>query len=87
MAQNTQRIYRTLEEIRQRKDELLDQIQEDHRKVNKLWDEMFVKRSEASKGEFIASMISKGTTLIDLYLMYRKLRKNYGGLFPWKKKR
>ena len=72
--------YRTLEEIRQRKDELLDQIQNDSKQFSTLWGELFVKRENSTKGDYIASLITNSVTVIDLFLLYRKLRKNYGSI-------
>jgi hypothetical protein len=79
-VQKPQPTYRTLEDIRQRKDELLEQIEEDSKQFSKRWGEIFVKREDSSRGDFIASMITNGMTVIDLFLLYRKLKKNYGGL-------
>ena len=72
--------YRTLEEIRQRKDHLLDQIQTDNKQFSTLWNNIFVKREDVSKGDYIASMVTNTMTVVDLFLLYRKLRKSYGGL-------
>ena len=52
--------YRTLEEIRQRKE-------------------------ETSRGEYIASLVSKGFIAFDLFLTARKLLNTYGFLFGLKK--
>ena len=85
-----QTTYHTLEEIRQRKDELLDQMQTDSKQFTTLWNEIFVKRENNSKGDYIASLVANSVTVIDLFMLYRKLRKNYGsllGLFGKKKKR
>lgn len=79
-VQNPQPTYRTLENIRQRKDELLEQIQNDNKQFTSLWNQLFVKREDASRGEYIASLITNSVTVIDLFLLYRKLRKSYGGL-------
>lgn len=79
-AQKPQHTYRTLEEIRQRKDELLDQIQTDNKQFGTLWGELFVKRENSSKGDYIASLVTNSVTVIDLFLLYRKLKKNYGGI-------
>ena len=43
------REYRTLEEIRQRKDELLEQLQQDNTQFTTLWHNLFLKREENSK--------------------------------------
>ena len=36
--------FRTLEEIRQRKDELADEIQQDNGKFTSLWNQVFIKK-------------------------------------------
>ena len=79
-VQKPQHTYRTLEEIRQRKDELLDQLQTDNKQFSTLWGELFVKREDSSKGDYIASLVTNSVTIIDLFLLYRKLKKSYGGL-------
>jgi hypothetical protein len=79
-VQKPQTIYRTLEEIRQRKDELLDNMQTDNKQFTKLWNEIFIKRDNNSKGDYIAGIVANSVTVIDLFLLYRKLRKHYGSL-------
>jgi hypothetical protein len=79
-VQNPQPTYRTLEKIRQRKDELLEQIQTDNKQFTTLWNQLFVKREETSRGDYIASLVTNSVTIIDLFLLYRKLKKSYGGL-------
>lgn len=69
--------YRKLEDIRQRKAELQRLIDRDGERVGRLWGQLFVKREEASKGEYISSIISNGAFAIDAFLLIRKLRKNY----------
>ena len=73
--------YRTLEDIRQRKDELLEQLQKDNTKFTTLWDQVFVKKEGNSKGDYIAALVSNGFVLI------RKLIKGYGYLFGNKKRK
>jgi len=85
-----QPIYNTLEEIRLRKDELQDQMQTDSKEFSKLWGEIFIKREGNSRGDYIAGLVANSVALIDLFLLVRKLKKNYGGviqLFHKKKKR
>ena len=79
-VQKSQHTYRTLEEIRQRKDELIDQIQTDNKQFSTLWGELFIKREDSSRGDYIASLVTNSVTIIDLFLLYRKLKKSYGGL-------
>lgn len=82
--------YNTLEEIRQRKAELLKAIDHDNEHIIRLWGQVFVKRDEVSRGEYISNIISNSALAIDAFLMFRKLRKNYknySGLFKKKKRR
>jgi len=71
----------TLDEIRERKDALLDEIQKDRDKVTSLWHQTFLKRDETSKGDYIASLVSNGFMALDAFLLVRKLMKGYGYLF------
>ena len=71
----------TLDEIRERKDALLDEIQKDSEKVTSLWNQTFLKRDESSKGDYIASLVSNGFMALDAFLLVRKLMKGYGYLF------
>jgi hypothetical protein len=79
--------YRTLNDIRQRKDELLEQIQEDNAKFTTLWNQVFIKKEGNSKGDYIAGLVSNGFVAVDTFLLIRKLLKGYGYLFGKKKKR
>ena len=80
-VKKSQSTYHTLEEIRQRKDELLDQMQGDNKQFTTVWNQIFVKRENNTKGDYIASLVTNSVTLIDLFLLFRKLRKNYKSLF------
>lgn len=79
--------YRTLDEIRQRKDQLIDEIQQDNTKFTTLWNQVFLKREGNSKGDYIASLVSNGFVAVDTFLLIRKLMKGYGILFGKKKKK
>lgn len=79
--------YRTLDDIRQRKDELLEQLQEDNTKFTTLWDQVFVKKEGNSKGDYIASLVSNGFVAVDTFLLIRKLIKGYGYLFGKNKRK
>ena len=78
--------FRTLEEIRLRKDELISQIQNDNTKFTSLWNQTFIKREGNTKSDYIAGLIANSVTAIDIFLVVRKLIKNYGGLFGRKSK-
>ena len=71
----------TLDEIRERKDALLDEIQQDQDKMATLWSQTFRKQEETSKGDYIASLVSNGFMAFDAFLLIRKLMKGYGYLF------
>ena len=73
--------FRTLEEIRARKEQLLSELQQDNTKFSTLWGQTFIKRDESTKGEFVSSLIAHSVTAIDVFLVVRKLMKNYGSLF------
>ena len=81
MQNNKKNEFCTLEEIRERKDALLDEIQQDQDKVTTLWNQTFLKRDETSKGDYIAGLVSNGFMAIDAFLLARKLIKGYGYLF------
>ena len=72
--------YRTLEEIRQRKNELRRQIDRDNEHISRLWGRLFVQREESTKGQFLANVISHSAMAIDAFLMVRKLRRDYSSL-------
>lgn len=75
------REYRTLDEIRLRKDELLEQLQQDNTRFSTLWNQVFMKREDNTKAEYITGIVSNGIMAVDTILMIRKLVKNYGFLF------
>lgn len=79
--QTTSAPYTTLEEIRARKDQLGDALMRDSEKISSLWNGLFVRQENSTKGEYIASIIANSITAIDAFLLVRKLMKNYGGLF------
>ena len=72
--------YRTLEEIRQRKNELRRQIDRDKEHISQLWGSLFVKRKDSTTGQFVTNLLSHGAMMIDAFLLVRKLRRDYGGL-------
>ena len=86
-AKKQQSSFNTLEEIRLRKEELEDQIQKDNSQISSLWNQVFVKREDTTKGDYIASIVTNSITVIDLFLLFRKLKKNYGSLFGRRKRR
>ena len=78
---NTTNGFCTLDEIRERKEALLDEIQKDNEKFTTLWNQTFLKRDETSKGDYIAGLVSNGFMALDAFLLVRKLIKGYGYLF------
>jgi len=86
-VQKSQATFRTLEEIRQRKDELSEQLQGDSKQFSTLWNQMFVKPKDSSKGEYIVGLVNNSITAIDAFILIRKLLKNYNRLFGKNRKR
>ena len=90
MTSSPDNTYRTLDDIRQRKETLRRQLDRDSEHISLLWGSIFVKRSESSRGEFISNVIANSALAIDAFLLARKLRRNYNGiinLFSWKKRK
>jgi len=79
--------YHTLEEIRMRKDQLDDALEQDHEKLALLWNGLFKQNENATKGEYVASLVTKTITAVDAFLLMRKLMKNYSHLFSFVTKR
>ena len=72
--------YSTLEEIRLRKEQLSEDIEHDSDKIGTLWGQLFVKQENATRGEYLATIVSNSITAIDAFLLIRKLMKNYRGV-------
>ena len=79
------REYRTLDEIQERKDELLDELRQDNTKMSTMWNQVFLKRENNTKTDYIASIVSNGIVAFDTFMLIRKLMKGYGFLFGKKK--
>ena len=79
--------YRNLEEIRERKLQLAEELNRDTAKMNMLWNKTFVKREDATKGEYVTSMINNGIMAFDAFMQFRKLKRNYNSLFGSKKRK
>ncbi len=84
-VQNPTHNYRILDEIQKRKEELSAELQSDNEKFSSLWGQLFVKRNDTTKGEWVASLIGNSITAVDTFLLVRKLIKNYGFIFKRKK--
>ena len=52
------REYRTLDEIQARKDELLDELRQDNTKMSTMWNQVFLKRENNTKTDYIASIVT-----------------------------
>ena len=72
--------YDTLGEIRLRKEQLADALERDSEKISTMWNDLFHKKEDATKGEYIASLVTHSITAIDAFLLMRKLMKNYSGM-------
>ena len=86
-VKKTTRVYHTLDEIRQRKEELAEQIAGDNTQFSTLWNQTFIKKEDSTLGEYFASLVSKGFVAFDLFLTARKLMKTYGLLTGKSKKK
>ena len=75
------RQYHSLDEIRLRKEELAEAIQQDSTKFSTLWNQTFIKREGSTRSEYISGLIANSITAIDAFLLIRKLVKGYGNLF------
>lgn len=78
--------YHTLEEIQMRRDQLSDAIERDSDRIATLWGELFKKQENATRAEYISSIVVNSITAVDTFLMVRKLIKNYSGVFSLFKK-
>jgi hypothetical protein len=79
--------YHTLEDIRQRKEQLYDELQHDSQQFSTLWGQVFKSRENSSRSEFIGSVVANSVTAVDLFLLFRKLMKTYGKVFKKGKKK
>jgi len=75
--------YSTLEELRLRKEQLSEQIDQDEEQIGAIWHELFKKPDESSKGEYIATLVSHAVTAIDAFLLVRKLVRNYNNVLSF----
>jgi len=84
-------MYNSLSDIAQRKQQLRLELSRDSQKVDRLWNSLFVKRNESTRGQFLSNIISHSALAIDAFLMVRKLRKTHPSIFQalgnWKKKK
>lgn len=82
--------YRTLDEIRLRKEQISDALGRDADQMGALWASLFEQEKDLSRGQQIARLITHSITAIDAFLMMRKLMRHYDGLlhlFPFKRKK
>lgn len=75
--------YSTLEEIRLRKEQLSEEINQDEELIGAIWHELFKNPDESSKGEYIATLVSHAVTAIDAFLLVRKLIRNYNSVLSF----
>ena len=79
--------YNSLEEIESRKAQLKDDIQQKSDQIGNVWRDLTTPQPTNTKGEMIASLVTKSITAIDAFLLMRKLMRNYGFLFGRKKRK
>lgn len=80
-------VYQNLEDIQLRKDELHTEIAKQSEAISTLWSGLFTPKKASTKGEQVASLITNSITVIDMFLLVRKLMNQYGSLFGRKKKK
>ena len=71
--------YRTLHEIRLRKEVVLSEIRRDNERMNILWKDLFRKPEPKKKGFTLASLMTTGAGVADGFMLawklYRKFKK------------
>jgi len=72
--------YRTLEEIRLRKEQLREAIDREGQQISTTWSSLSARKEASTRGEYVANLISYGVTAFDAILAFRKLRRDYGGV-------
>jgi hypothetical protein len=78
--------YTTLEEIQVRKEQLSEAMMNDSEKIAALWNSVFKKQENSTRGEYIASIVTHSITAIDAFLLVRKLMKNYSNVLSFFRK-
>jgi hypothetical protein len=77
------RRYNTLDDIQQRREELLTAIEQEGEQIGVMWNSLFKKQEESTRGEYIVSLVNHGIMAIDAFLLVRKLMKNYSQVFEF----
>ena len=71
--------YRSLEEIRTKKEDILAKIRLDNKETSILWKSLFKKDEQQKKGLTLASVLNTGMGLADGFILawklYRKFKK------------
>lgn len=73
-------VYRSLDEIRDRKDALLDEIRKDDQQMKRLWGQLFTKPeplSALTPSKRISSLVSTGAGVFDGILLGWKLYRKF----------
>lgn len=69
--------YKTLDEIRQRKEKVLSAIRDENRQIDRLWTNLFRDDEPRKKGFTLASVINTGMGFMDGFLLVWKLYKKF----------
>jgi hypothetical protein len=78
--------YNTIEELQQRKEQLLTDIRKDGDHIGELWDSLVAPQPSHTKGELVANLIGNSITAFDAFILVRKLMKTYGHFFRRRRK-
>lgn len=78
-AEQQELIYNSLQAIRNRKNMLRQQIQQDDAEIRVLWKGIFKKPDTASKGLRVSSLMNTGAGVLDGIILGWKLYRKYKG--------
>lgn len=77
----------TLDTLRERKENVLEQIRKDKEKIGNQWNEMTAPVETNTKGEYILKMIDNGLAIYDGLMLGLKLMRRFRGFLPGKRQR
>lgn len=79
--------YNSLDDIARSKAEILEKRREKSEEIKSIWNDTIKIPPQSTKGELIATAISKGVLAFDVFLMIRKLSKRKKSFFSFFKKK
>ena len=79
MAENPLQSYRSLEEIRMRKETLRRELQKDNGQINSLWHRIFHNDKTGTPSKRISGLMSTGAGVVDGVILGWKLYRRFKG--------